>query len=321
VTADPSPEDVERHANIIRSLCVAGAALSQVSPHASIVNPAWFFNPAQPTRERAALHAEILRPYRDQLAGGIGREKIAYVLAGPPGAGKSRILDELIGEKGSPHRARWLEIDPDDIKKALLRSAVKDGSYETFIKPPVVHDLERQGERFFPLDFASLVHEESSLLAKQVRSEAIKSGANIVIDTVLSKPAEAAALGQWLARAGYTIRVIDVEVPFNVSAERVARRWRDDYIDARLGKNPDGGRWVPEDYVRSVYANSVDNPPRPGARAVCQESALRLTAQCDSVTQYTRYWTPAPGAKRVIEINRGRANVGDPLLDQTAPGG
>ena len=35
---------------------------------------------------------------------------------------------------------------------------------------------EAAGERFFPLELASLVHEESSLLAKRLQREAIAEG-------------------------------------------------------------------------------------------------------------------------------------------------
>ncbi|WP_203616464.1 hypothetical protein, partial [Streptomyces sp. SID13726] len=68
--------------------------------------------------------------------------KRAIVLDGPAGAGKSRILGELIGEPGSERRRRWLEVDPDEIKTHLLDAAAADGSYETFIKPPAVRELE-----------------------------------------------------------------------------------------------------------------------------------------------------------------------------------
>jgi transposase-like protein len=107
-------------------------------------------------------------------------------------------------------------------------AAIVDGSYETFIKPPAVADLEDAGERFFPLDFAALVHEESSLLAKTVRSEALSSGANIVIDSVLSEPDAAVELGDQLEKASYQVDVVDVEVPYEVSLARIAERWRSD---------------------------------------------------------------------------------------------
>src|SRR5690606_1364711 len=165
--------EVDRHAQTVRALSAPGAPLSRESPHATIANPAWFFTPGMPTPMREELHQQILGRLRATMENEVAHDKRAIVLAGPPGAGKSRILDELIGEPGSESRRRWLEVDPDEIKTQLLDAAAADGSYETFIKPPAVRELEAQGERFFPLDFAALVHEESSALAKIVREEAI----------------------------------------------------------------------------------------------------------------------------------------------------
>lgn len=89
---------------------------------------------------------------------------------GPPGAGKGTILPQVLGED----RDSFLVIDPDRFKEQLLRQAVADDSYEDSIKPPAIRDLEARGEQFFPMELASLVHEESSFLAKTLRSQAIK---------------------------------------------------------------------------------------------------------------------------------------------------
>ncbi|MFE9232668.1 zeta toxin family protein [Cellulosimicrobium funkei] len=301
--------EVDRHAQTVRALSTPGAPLSRESPHATVANPAWFFTPGMPTPMREELHQQILGRFRATMENEVAHDKRAIVLAGPPGAGKSRILGELIGKPGSESRRRWLEVDPDEIKTQLLDAAAADGSYETFIKPPAVRELETQGERFFPLDFAALVHEESSALAKVVREEAIRAGANVVIDSVLSKPDAAVELGHQLERAGYRV---DVEVPYDVSAARIARRWRDDYTLA-LQEDPEhrhGGRWVPEDYARSVYAGE-------GARAISQESAERLAHECGNVTSSRRYWTPTKDRPRVTEVDQVRGH-GGALVDRRA---
>ncbi|WP_144723464.1 zeta toxin family protein [Cellulosimicrobium sp. TH-20] len=304
--------EVDRHAQTVRALSAPGAPLSRESPHATIANPAWFFTPGMPTPMREELHQQILGGFRATMADEVAHEKRAIVLAGPPGAGKSRILDELIGAPGSESRRRWLEVDPDEIKTQLLDAAAADGSYETFIKPPAVRELEAQGERFFPLDFAALVHEESSALAKVVREEAIRAGANVVIDSVLSKPDAAVELGHQLERAGYRVDVVDVEVPYDVSAARIARRWRGAYTKALEGdpEHRHGGRWVPEDYARSVYAGE-------GPRAISQESAERVTHECSNITSFRRYWTPANDRPRVIEVDRVRVS-NEGLIDRRA---
>ncbi|MFE9235176.1 zeta toxin family protein [Cellulosimicrobium funkei] len=304
--------EVDRHAQTVRALSAPGAPLSRESPHATIANPAWFFSPGMPTPMREELHQQILQGYRETMENEVTHDKRAIVLAGPPGAGKSRILDELIGAPGTEGRRQWLEIDPDEIKAQLLDAAAADGSYETFIKPPAVRELEAQGERFFPLDFAALVHEESSALAKVAREEAIRAGANVVIDSILSKPDAAVELGRSLEHAGYRVDVVDVEVPYDVSAARIAQRWRCAYTKALEG-DPEyrhGGRWVPEAYARSVY---VEDRPR----AISQESAERLAHGCSNVTSFRRYWTPSTDRASVTEVDQVRGPTGG-LVDRRA---
>ena len=304
--------EVDRHAQTVRALSAPGAPLSRESPHATVANPAWFFTPGMPTPMREELHQQILDRFRATMETEVAHDKRAIVLAGPPGAGKSRILGELIGAPGSESRRRWLEVDPDEIKTQLLDAAAADGSYETFIKPPAVRELEAQGERFFPLDFAALVHEESSALAKIVREQAIRAGANVIIDSVLSKPDAAVELGHMLERAGYRVDVVDVEVPYDVSAARIAQRWSEAYTKALEG-DPEyrhGGRWVPEDYARSVYAGE-------GLRAISQESAERVARECGSVTSFRRYWTPNIDRPRMTEVDQVRGPNGG-LVDRRA---
>lgn len=74
------------------------------------------------------------------------------------------MLRDVLGlDKGA-----WLTIDADELKHELLREALRDGSCVRFLKPPEVAQREQiDGERFFPLVLASLVHEESAHLAQQ----------------------------------------------------------------------------------------------------------------------------------------------------------
>ena len=73
-------------------------------------------------------------------------------------------------------------------------------------------------------------------------------------------------------------------------------------------KHRHGGRWVPEDYARSVYAGE-------GRRAISQESAERLAHECVNVASFRRYWTPANDRPRVTEVDRARGPNGD-LIDR-----
>ncbi|MGW6018311.1 zeta toxin family protein [Oerskovia enterophila] len=237
---------------------------------------------------------------------GARQEGKAIVLAGPPGAGKGFVQGNVPGRD----KDAWLVVDADRFKEKLLREAMADGSYETFLKPDAVREREEAGEPFFPLELAALVHEESSHLARVLRDEALREGTNVVIDSVLSKPAAAVELGQKLAAAGYEAEVVDVEVPYELSQARIAQRWRQSYEGAVVTGDGLGGRWVP-----SVYARDVFNGP--DGRSCSQESAAALAATCPAVVRYRRFWTEAENTPMRVETDKGRFQRGGDLVDHS----
>jgi hypothetical protein len=183
------------------------------------------------------------------------------------------------------HQRHYVNVDADEFKKLLLREALSDGSYDSWIKPHAVRDLEAQGERFYPLELASLVHEESSRLATIMRKDLIKSGCNVVVDTVLSSEGSAQRLGEQFEAAGYRVTVVDVEVPFEVSAERIVQRWQHAMQEAESGKaDALGGRWVPSAYARPLFETEH-------GRSKSQDVAVRLAEDCSAVVRYERHYT------------------------------
>ncbi|MDQ0729085.1 zeta toxin family protein [Microbacterium sp. W4I20] len=210
-----------------------------------------------------------------------------------------------------------MNIDADDFKAALLRQAVADGSYESWIKPSAVRDLEAAGERFYPMEMAALVHEESSELATEQRTRMMTRGTNIIVDTVLGSEASAVELGTQLERAGYTVHVVDVEVPFEVSEERIVQRWSEAIAAAEAGQDLLGGRWVPSAYARPLFDTAH-------GRARSQDAAA-LLAKNPAVDRYERHFTSMDEHRSAIdsgrrampvkELDLARLHRGGPLVD------
>jgi len=164
----------------VRELSKPGQALAPGSPTASVNNPRWWID-GDVTPARRRLHTRLIDEVRSGTPD-LHQDKKAIVLAGPPGAGKSTVLKEVLGD----HRGEYLVIDADEFKRSLLHEAQADGSYDDFLIPNEIRERQEAGEKFYPLELASLVHEESSYLARALRTNAIATGDNIVVDPVLS---------------------------------------------------------------------------------------------------------------------------------------
>lgn len=291
----------------VRELSKPGQALAPNAATATTNNPAWWIDgEAAPSRRR--LHTRLLAEARKE-ARDVEQQRCAIVLAGPPGAGKSTVLNDVLGG----HRGKYLVIDADEFKRLLLLEALVDGSYEQWLVPANIREREAQGERFYPLELASLVHEESSYLAKNLCADAIDAGDNIVIDAVLSNEAAALALGQRLNEAGYDVHVIDVEVPYELSEVRIRERWEHSYLSALDGSDQLGGRWVPSEYAREVF-NGPDNTSKPEA------TARILAESCHVVSRYRVFRTIAEhvqegNVKPTLDVDMSRVSPGGVLRE------
>lgn len=157
------------------------------------------------------------------------------------------------------------------------------------------------------------------MLAVQLREELIDSGSNLIVDTVLASDGSAQRLGELFTSAGYEVTLIDVEVPFEVSADRIEQRWQSAMRDAEAGVTGAlGGRWVPSTYARPLFETTH-------GRSRSQDVASRLAENCVSVMRYERHFTSraeheasqreARGAKPVLEMRMTRAQIGAPLID------
>ena len=288
-----SDAEIARHRNAVIALAKPGGALAANALTATTKNPEWFRVVAgtlRPTPLRAQLHDRLVAEQRSAVPN-VVTDRRAIILAGPPGAGKGTQLEKMLGDRVD----QYLVVDADRFKNALLREALRDGSYDTWLKPPAIRELEDAGERFFPLELASLVHEKSSMLAVRLRHESIDAGTNLVVDSVLSNEASALALGRRLESAGYRIEVIDVEVPYEISDGRIAARWQQSYEKALTGENALGGRWVPSEYAHDVFDG-------PGGKSKPEAVAQKLAEACPAVDRYRLWRTTSEGTATTTPV-------------------
>jgi predicted ABC-type ATPase len=276
-------EEEDAHLSTLRRLSGDRGPIAWDAPTATMNNREWWTE-AGPTRTRQMLHERLI----DESIAAVpelGSDRRAILLAGPPGAGKTAIREDALGSASKS----FLVIDADDFKARLLDEAVADGSYDSWIKPAEVREREAAGERFHPMELSSLVHSESADLAETLRAKAIRERKNVVIDTVLSSDTKARQIMGELERAGYDVQVMDVEVPREVSEERIRKRWREGNELAEKGEGL-GGRWVPSEFGAWVYgAPDGGSRPEANARMVAEESP--------AVSRYRVYRTTAEQAE------------------------
>jgi predicted ABC-type ATPase len=301
------------HRAHLERLCADGGPLTAHSRHATTENPEWFnVRRQQPRAERRALHNEILAAF---VAANpqVRRDRRAIVLAGPPGAGKSTAQAELVA-RARTRPVHWLAVDPDHFKDALLQQALADGSYESFLVPEEVRELEAAGERFWPRELAALVHNESSILAKKAIRDAIGRGDNLVIDGTLSGEKNARAQFEALEAAGYEVMLADVETTQEISEARTLGRWERGYLAAEDGTAAGhdallGGRWVPLSFPASLYTE-------PGApESVCAANAAAIAEDFGCVSEYALYRVDNAASAPMPAVRKGRTARGGPLVE------
>ena len=161
--------------------------------------------------ERAALHEQwIASALEGKAPVAKGERPVAVLMGGGGASGKGSVLRQqtaagVVDAKNSVH------IDPDEIKQLI----------------PEHHAIEQAGD----YRAASVVHEESSDIAKELQRRAIEGRYSVVIDKTLGNPEKGLQLIQNLHDAGYEVRLTGVTVDASEAMIRALERY---YNSGRL---------------------------------------------------------------------------------------
>lgn len=183
-------------------------------------------------------------------------------------------------------------------KEKILAHEIATGHYDA-LKPPIVQDDEAQGERFAPLEFAALVHEESSMLSGRLQDELIHRELNLVIDTVLKSEASAEVIATRLDRAEYTYDVVSVQITEDISKASIRERWEQPYRTFLQADQTEGtclgGRPVPSNFTGSVFAND-------GGPSTTEGAAQWLAQHGEGATTFRQYRRD-DGQSHVLQVD------------------
>lgn len=219
------------------------------------------------------LKRDIIRAYEERAELTATRNGRAVIMAGPPGAGKSRAVEatrkalgptkaDTIGIEGPG----FITIDADDIKPLLLgipnpnlninpnllnQAHTHWQQVINNIAPNPLHD----GKPILPGELATLVHQLSTNTADQIRGRLLKQRYDVKIEGTLQWLDHTTGQGQGprlineLKNAGYnTVTIIAVNTPETTCQQGAFQRW----AQPRTQNKPDA-RYTPPTAITTTF--------------------------------------------------------------------
>jgi predicted ABC-type ATPase len=212
---------------------------------------------------RKAIHDRIREKTLNQVTPVAPDEQpVALLTMGGPASGKSRAV-------GAVDRSRFVVSNPDEIREEL---------------PEYQDAVDLNGTRGASAkNAATMTQAEASWLARDIRREAIAARKNVLIDGSGKDPDEYAGIIKDLKSRGYKVLLRATDVSADEGYVRAQERAEHE------------GRWVPEEYLRDVYAK-------------IPASLLKVASLADDARLYSTHAFPPTevcrwegGVERVVE--------------------
>lgn len=194
--------------------------------------------------EGMRLYETLKTRYIDEIPRCKRGSPALYLTGGLPGSGKGFILSKIM--KDEP---QFVLVDPDEIKKHILRDLAKANP-------------ELKGEMAADRNWSDVIHETSSIMAKRLMNDALRSGKDIVFDSSMAtKNVDKYRSYARTARAnGYRVYGLITNVTEDTANQRALMR-AGKPTDVILG---DGvlslpGRLTRSDYIHDCAQNLQSN--------------------------------------------------------------